>query len=420
MTRSAPQQALAVAERLLDPDIVLAAIPGPDGSSLSTGLAGTALLHARLACTDRAFAAAAMRHWSAAASRARSSPSRSAGIYHSPGGLAASLIIGSAYLPDPRSQQGAAAQAADWLSSCATSLACREDQRLQAGGTVTSWAAYDVISGLAGIGRILLAAVGAGTETGQCESALASVLKTLTAMILTNRGRRPGWWLPPSAHPLSPRPPASGAANTGMAHGIAGPLALLSIAAIADQEVPGQHSAISAAAQWLLRWRDPKSGDWAPCITGADLDSGTLAPTEGRRDAWCYGIPGISQALSLAGRALGEEQLTQAAKSAIASMASRPGGWDVAGPALCHGHAGVLQCAAAIGDTRAAGQAASAVTAAFNHPEFFRFHGDDDAPGGIGPGFLTGAAGAALALADHGGLPAQVVPARWDCLLLLS
>jgi hypothetical protein len=36
------------------------------------------------------------------------------------------------------------------------------------------------------------------------------------------------------------------------------------------------------------------------------------------------------------------------------------------------------------------------------------------------PGFLTGAAGAAHALTDHGDLPARDVPARWNSLLLLS
>jgi hypothetical protein len=82
------QQALATAERLLNTDVVLAAVPGTDAASLASGLAGTALLHARLACTDPAFAAAAIRHWTAAATHA-SRHGGSAGIYHTPGGLAA-------------------------------------------------------------------------------------------------------------------------------------------------------------------------------------------------------------------------------------------------------------------------------------------------------------------------------------------
>jgi hypothetical protein len=51
------QQALTTAERLLNPEEVLAAVPA--GGSLS-GLAGTALLHARLATVDPVFAQAAL------------------------------------------------------------------------------------------------------------------------------------------------------------------------------------------------------------------------------------------------------------------------------------------------------------------------------------------------------------------------
>jgi hypothetical protein len=36
------------------------------------------------------------------------------------------------------------------------------------------------------------------------------------------------------------------------------------------------------------------------------------------------------------------------------------------------------------------------------------------------PGFLTGAAGTALALVEYGQLPSHAVPDRWDCVLLLS
>ncbi|HXL87440.1 MAG TPA: hypothetical protein VN969_00410 [Streptosporangiaceae bacterium] len=47
--------ALAVAERLLRPEAVLTAISGTESASLAHGLAGTALLHARLATIDPVF-----------------------------------------------------------------------------------------------------------------------------------------------------------------------------------------------------------------------------------------------------------------------------------------------------------------------------------------------------------------------------
>src|SRR5450755_4233620 len=88
----ASEQALEIARRLLDPADVLAATPGD--ASLGSGLAGTALLHARLSSLDSAFAAAATRHWTAAATHAQRRPG---GIYTGPGALATSLIIAVPY-----------------------------------------------------------------------------------------------------------------------------------------------------------------------------------------------------------------------------------------------------------------------------------------------------------------------------------
>jgi lantibiotic biosynthesis protein len=108
---------------------------------------------------------------------------------------------------------------------------------------------YDAINGLAGIGRVLLAALTAGYDTA--ESGLLAALQTLTAMIETQHGRRPGWWLPAGEHStIHP----SGAATTGMAHGIAGPVSLLATAHAAGWSVTGQRAAIQSAAHWLLRW----------------------------------------------------------------------------------------------------------------------------------------------------------------------
>jgi lantibiotic biosynthesis protein len=139
MTAASGHQALATAERLLDPADVLAAVPADEGASLALGLAGTALIHARLSRIDATFEAAAVRHWAAAASHARQYGGSSAGIFHTRDGLAASLIIGSGYLPDPNSQRAAATRAAQWLSARALDLARCHSERLRADGACTSW-----------------------------------------------------------------------------------------------------------------------------------------------------------------------------------------------------------------------------------------------------------------------------------------
>jgi lantibiotic biosynthesis protein len=409
--------ALAIAERLLRPEAVLAAVPGPEGASLAHGLAGTALLHARLATIDPVFRAAADRHWEAAVSHARRHGAGSAGIFTTGGGLAASLIIGAGYLPDPAVLQAPAAQAAAWLSGKAQRIAGDLAQRRRAGEPGTPQAAYDAINGLAGIGRVLLAADTAGHPAAR--PGLTAALEAITAMIATPHGSRPGWWLPASMHPPSVKADPSGSAATGVAHGIAGPLAFLAAATASGRTVPGQDEAIRHAAAWLLGWKAERAWQWPTSISGTELDTGT-ARLAGRQDAWCYGTPGISAALALAGRAVDDDALTRAGDAALASLAGRPASaWDADGPTLCHGHAGVLQCAA-VRNPAIAASAAATVTTAFDATRPFAIpHTCGDAVEDR-PGFLTGAAGTGLALAEHGRLPSPAVPARWDCVLLLS
>jgi hypothetical protein len=173
-----------------------------------------------------------------------------------------------------------------------------------------------------------------------------------------------------------------------------------------------------------LHWREDQAWSWPPYVTGDELDQQTAIPASGRRDAWCYGTPGISRALSLAGHALDDTTFVEAAAASAASIADRPvHAWDASGPTLCHGYAGVLQCATTNGAraaSRAATAAADAIATAFDpEPPFaFPHHGN-----GVlqdRPGFLTGAAGVALTLADHAQLPAPPTATPWDAILLLS
>jgi len=333
-------------------------------------------------------------------------------VFHAGAGLAASLIIGVPYLPDPASHATSTARAARWLSAQAVTLAEHHRAALAHGARGTPWHVYDVITGLAGTSRVLLAAHQPGHTAA--EPGLLAALTTLTTLINHRAGNRPGWWLPAELHPDAVTAHPSGAATTGMAHGIAGPLALLATAHLAGFTVPGQHDAITHAAAWLLRWRDERTRTWPPHITGDELDAGHAAPPAGRADAWCYSIPGISRTLTLAGQATGELALEDGARDALCLLAQRPGHWDVEGPTLCHGYAGVLRAADAMHDTALAKHAAAAVTDAFDSTRCFAFGHITGSAATDRPGFLTGAAGTALALAEHAPLRAgrQRAPAR--------
>ncbi|MFI8459075.1 lanthionine synthetase LanC family protein [Kitasatospora sp. NPDC085464] len=393
---------------VLDPEQAAAGLTPGAAATLADGLPGTALLLAVLADGDTTLLDAAARHWNAAARAVAGA--RPDGIYSGPGALAASLIYGSAYLPHRRRQHEALAGAAAWLCARAQGLAEHQAERVRACRPGTVWAVYDTIKGLAGIGRTLLAALQLGLP--QAEPGLTAALTTLTTLITTaDEAGRPGWWVRAEEQSLAVPGtlPPSGTASTGAAHGIAGPLALLALAHQAGSSVPGQETAIATAAHWLLNWAAP-GPSWPPYVSGDDLaqppEAERLAVAPGRRDAWCYGTPGIATALHHTGRALNDPTLLTLARCALDTLAHRPPAtWDTTGPGLCHGSAGVLEVAVRLNHRPLADAAARHTAATFHEAK-------------PGTGFLTGRAGAALALATRRQPASQQI--QWDGLLLTS
>lgn len=180
--------ALDIADRLIDVAAVTKRVNRQDRGSLS-GLAGTALLHARLSTVDGQFAAAAVEHWNHAAAYARQSRGIGSGTFSGPGSVAASLILGTPYLPDPQQLQSHCAAAARWLCGHALSIAEQLHGRVAAGLPLTSWVAYDAVCGLAGIGRVLMTAVDQGHQHARV--GLDISLRALTAMTNNSFGSRP-------------------------------------------------------------------------------------------------------------------------------------------------------------------------------------------------------------------------------------
>ncbi|MEU8269004.1 lanthionine synthetase C family protein [Sphaerisporangium sp. NPDC049002] len=408
-----PNLAAAIAERLLDPESITAEA-GPAATSLSRGLAGTALLHARLSATDLRFQKAADLHWARAAQINTSHPQRVGGIFNGVGALAASLILGTPYLPDPEPYRRPVQRGVGWLSARATAIAAWQRDRRDAGEPGTPWQTYDLINGLSGIGRVLLAAAQAGQ--GRAEPGMLAARDSLTAMINMDGGR-PGWWRPtPRSSAALADPHNRDAANTGLAHGIAGPLAFLAACQLAGRGDDATADAMRAAARWLLAWR--AEGSWPPQITADDLAGTASTPsTRGRRDAWCYGAPGIGAALIAAGEALQDPDLTQVGHSAIAALSTRA--WDTEGPTLCHGSAGVLLCAQTIGNTATARRADDALADQYDPALPFAFQHRDHGQATDEPGLLVGAAGIALTLADRSGLADRQVTTPWSAALLM-
>jgi lantibiotic biosynthesis protein len=272
----------------------------------------------------------------------------------------------------------------------------------QAGGRAVR--EFDLISGLAGIGAYLLVR----REEPGVATALRQVLSALVELTGAD-AEGPRWRTLPGQ--LSPDEWArypGGYLNCGLAHGIPGPLAVLSLALRVGVDLPGLPDAVARTAAWLAAHRtdDPSGPTWP---NAAPLPPGSAPPGVPARAAWCYGGPGVAAALRLAGDALGEagarhHDLAVAALSAALARPAEVASTD--SPTFCHGRAGLLAItstfARATGDDRFR-QAAATMTAELVDrfdPATPLGYQDLESGGRLvdQPGLLTGAPGVALAL----------------------
>lgn len=256
--------------------------------------------------------------------------------------------------------------------------------------------AWDLISGLTGVGAYLLA-------RGRARDTLERVLATLVALS-RNAGGTPRWATPHDALHADMRAEfPAGNVNCGLAHGAAGPLALFPLAARAGVEVAGQAEATARVGAWLAACSQP--GPWGPMWPAAvSSDPAVPVPFAAVRPGWCYGNAGVGRALALAGRV---QDGTAALRAGLRRQeAERP----LDEPILCHGTAGLahvgLRVAADTGDAEIATQSRALCVELIDRVDAT---GDD-------PSLLTGAAGVALVLLAAA---APAAPA-WDRALLLA
>ncbi|MEU8246231.1 lanthionine synthetase C family protein [Nonomuraea sp. NPDC048916] len=241
-------------------------------------------------------------------------------------------------------------------------------------------AEFDLIRGLTGLGVLLLTRAGTSLLTEQ----VLAYLVSLARPVCSDGRELPGWWSQAGpGHEI-----AGGHGNNGVAHGIAGPLALLSIASRRGIEVAGQADAIGVLARWLNRFG---GFYWITHdqLSAAETPQASLA----RRPSWCYGDLGIARALQLAAIALGDSARRQAAEDiAMAALTDPARIGRITDASLCHGWAGLLTVTRAIAaDSSTSGRFTACLE---------QLSGRLSA--GIGalskPGFMEGRAGAHLAL----------------------
>ncbi|MFE4333707.1 lanthionine synthetase C family protein [Streptomyces sp. NPDC056831] len=287
---------------------------------------------------------------------------------------------------------------------------------------------YEVVRGMTGVGRYLLARA----ET--CGEELETTLTYLTRLSLgevEHRGHKvPRWWALDAPRIGSEDQLPDGHLNLGISHGVAGPLALLSLAWRQGVRVPDQREAIESSVELLTRWavRDEHGPYWPPYLSLTEwlAGPGAFAAPAGR-PAWCYGAPAVSRALQLAGLALDRADWTGTAKASVERLLTlTPDRWGIDDNALCHGWAGALHQLGRLnehfGDGRieeVRDRIAAPLVDAFD-PELpfgYRFTMTKVPYGSDVSGYLDGAAGLALALDAYS---AGGSPSDWDMPLLLA
>lgn len=274
------------------------------------------------------------------------------------------------------------------------------------------FAEWDLIYGLTGLGVYLLLR----HEHDDVLRELLSYLVRLTEPGHVEDVEVPGWWTEtgPSGG-TSPGFP-DGHGNFGMAHGISGPLALLSQAMRRGVVVDGHMDAVTRICRWLDIWRqDHESGSWWPqWITLGELRSGQPKQVGPLRPSWCYGTPGIARAQQLAGLALGDRARQQlAVRAVIGCMSDAAQRRQITDNSLCHGWAGLLQTAWRVAhDAHDSGLTSRVTKIAERVPP------EPGAEEDRNIGLLEGVSGVALALltAERDAPPAS----SWDACLLIS
>lgn len=396
----AAQLAETLAEKLATPTLDAEDATGR-AQSLAQGAAGVALLH-----IERALAGvgawSTAHAWVKAATARGISMADDTGLYL--GAPAISFILHAANTDETHRYN----RDLSTMDIHVEALAHRRIDAAQARakrGETTTFAEYDLLTGLTGIGRLLL------RHTPGAD-ALGRVLDYLVHLTTPRAAYLPGWWV--SHDPDITLPTPGGHANHGVAHGIAGVLALLGTALRHGATVDGHHDAIATITTHLDTWQhDDDPGTWWPeWITHDELRTGRSRQPGPYRPSWCYGTPGIARAQQIAAIATGDTTRQRMAEHAIAACLSDPNQLArITDHGLCHGWAGLYQT------TWRAAQDARTPDISHHLPQLAasltrHAHASDDL------GLLTGVAGVALAAhtAAHNTAPIS----EWDACLLIT
>ncbi|MGW7067099.1 lanthionine synthetase C family protein [Streptomyces sp. NPDC054855] len=274
---------------------------------------------------------------------------------------------------------------------------------------------FDLISGLTGIGAYLLHR----NSTGLLEQVLAYLVRLLTEPTTVEGQQLPGWWAHDSPRGRYDEDWPQGHANFGLAHGVAGPLALLALCARSGTvTVSGLDNALDEGCRVLTSWARPLNGGgsgWPETLGTGPFLCGPLPGVRPGRPSWCYGTPGIARALQLAALARNDAAAQRCAEQSLLTCITDHRQLSrIRDATVCHGWAGLLLAAERIAAD--AGKDAIKLELPHLYNRLTDYMVRQEIPKGTG--LLTGADGVLLAL--HTLNPARPADAAWETCLLLN
>lgn len=445
LRRRASEAGLEVAERLANPDYVASVALQSQKENAAAGSAhppvwtsvgiaespiGVALLHAEIAQTtaDESHRARVKHHLATALSDAADLESGE-GLFGS-GAPALSMAATCA-----GTRTGDFSQLASQLDGPLIRLASRKIElcgsALARQGRINSNRDYDIVSGLAGIGRLLLLRAAQPTDrSDELTATLTSTIEIVTDIATASEAivdgmHVPAWYSTQDEHAALAN--IRGYLDLGLAHGLAGPLALLAIARESGIRINRMVEAAEAIVSIYSRYRQiDELGAYWPNAAILKRGKAITLPNQRGRDAWCYGALGIARAMQLAGAAFERREWTEAAITATLGALRGIDRGAVSDLSLCHGWGGILhiidRMAVDTGHrdlTDAAENLAELILGNFETttPFGFRDTGKLSPFGADRPGYLEGAAGTALALLTFSRMHSTT---PWDAPLLIS
>lgn len=203
---------------------------------------------------------------------------------------------------------------------------------------------YDFISGLSGAAAFLTMRQRYGSE----QKALVPILKTLVFLAGEDNGILRFYTPPQLLGETFKRMDEFqyGLVNMGLAHGIPGPLAVLAVAHASRIKVEGMEEAIERLSHFIVaNCAEDRFGPKWPTAVAVNANGQYGNPSVWCRTAWCYGNPGVSRALWLAGLALRSHPLCELALQGLFASLDRFMAEEdyLQNPTFCHGTAGLLQ-----------------------------------------------------------------------------